>query len=193
MAGELTKSLSRRLRDPLFMRRVFQGTAIDIGAGPDGLSHWAYMLPGLKGVRDWDWEDGNAEYMAGVEEEYDLVHSSHCLEHMVAPVATLRRWWQLVRPGGYLVILVPDEAMYEQGVWPSTFNTDHKWSFTLLTRGVLPKTLNMADLVRQLGPDADCIKMERLTAGFKDDAPRQDQTAVWLVEAAIETVIRKKP
>ena len=192
MAREMAKSLSRRLRDPLFTRLVYRGTGLDIGAGVDGLSHWAYMLPGLTSVRDWDLEDGDAEYMTGVDEQYDVVNSSHCLEHMVAPLTALKRWWALVKPGGYLVILVPDEAMYEQGVWPSTFNTDHKWSYTLLGGGTLPKSLAMADLVKQLGPDADCIKLERLISGFKDGAPRQDQTAVWLVEAAIEAVIRKK-
>jgi hypothetical protein len=42
------------------------------------------------------------------------------------PEAALRQWWALVRPGGYLVVVVPHEDLYEQGMWPSAFNSDHK-------------------------------------------------------------------
>ncbi len=38
----------------------------------------------------------------------------------------LVEWWPLVKPGGYLLLTVPDEDLYEQGVFPSRFNSDHK-------------------------------------------------------------------
>jgi hypothetical protein len=43
----------------------------------------------------------------------------------------LDQWWSLVRPGGHLIIVVPDEDLYEQGGWPSLFNRDHKATFRL--------------------------------------------------------------
>ena len=37
----------------------------------------------------------------------------------------------LVKPGGYMVTVVPHEDLYEQRVWPSIFNYDHKATFRL--------------------------------------------------------------
>jgi len=41
---------------------------------------------------------------------YDFVLSSHCLEHVANPLAALREWHRVVRPGGHLVLLLPDPA-----------------------------------------------------------------------------------
>ncbi len=38
----------------------------------------------------------------------DVVVSSHALEHLADPVAALHRWADLVRPGGCLIIAVPN-------------------------------------------------------------------------------------
>ncbi len=45
--------------------------------------------------------------------------------------AALAQWWSLVKPNGHLIVVVPDEDLYEQGIWPSVFNSDHKASFRL--------------------------------------------------------------
>jgi hypothetical protein len=37
----------------------------------------------------------------------------------------------VLKPGGHLVCLVPDEDLYEQGMFPSTFNDDHKRTLTI--------------------------------------------------------------
>lgn len=39
---------------------------------------------------------------------YDFILSSHCLEHVANPLAALTAWRQAVRPGGALVLLLPD-------------------------------------------------------------------------------------
>jgi len=51
---------------------------------------------------------------------FDFLHSSHCLEHVREPATALRNWIRVVRKFGHIVVMVPDEDMYEQGVWPST-------------------------------------------------------------------------
>lgn len=48
---------------------------------------------------------------------------------MADPVGALEQWWALVKPGGYLVIVVPDEDLYEQSYRPSRLNSDHKCTF----------------------------------------------------------------
>ncbi len=75
--------------------------------------------------------DGDANYVTLYRQpcSYDAVHSSHCLEHMRNPGNALREWWNLLKPGGKLIVVVPEETLYEQQHWPSLFNGDHKWTF----------------------------------------------------------------
>jgi SAM-dependent methyltransferase len=112
------------LRGEAFLRTYLSGKVIDIGAGKDLVCPHAERFDVADG-------DANTITRHRPREAYDAVHSSHCLEHMHDPAAALAEWWALVRPGGYLVLVVPDEDLYEQGIWPSVFNRDHKHTFRL--------------------------------------------------------------
>jgi ADP-heptose:LPS heptosyltransferase len=191
---EASKAIHRRLRDPNFVNRYFRGEGVDIGSGNDPLVHYAEFFPLITGVRSWDRADGDAETMPGLDAGiFDFVHSSHCLEDLPNPHEAIRRWFDLVRPGGHMIILVPDEDMYEQGIFPSTFNPDHKWTFTIFKhRSWSPKSINIAELLESLPATADVIKVERLTGTYRfKHMDRQDQTRTPLAEAAIEIIVRK--
>jgi SAM-dependent methyltransferase len=192
---ELSKSIVRRMADPNFARRWFTGEALDIGGKPDPLSLYVDFFPLLRSVRVWDWEDGDAQDLAGVpHESLDLVHSSHCLEHLRDPAEGLAAWFRAVKPGGFLVVTVPDEDLYEQGAFPSTFNRDHKWTFTIRkARSWSEKSINLLDLAAGLGEAADIEKIALLNAGYRYDLPRYDQTLTPLAECGIELVVRKRP
>ena len=70
----------------------------------------------MSSIRTWDWEDGDAQFLASVADaSLDFVHSSHCLEHLVDPAEGLNNWVRVVREGGYVIVTVPDEDLYEQG------------------------------------------------------------------------------
>ena len=95
-------------------KRVVQDNGIDIGCGPD---------PVTPSARRFDVEHGDANVISQyVKDQFDFVYSSHCLEHMNDPRKTILDWWKLVKPGGFLFVTVPDEDLYEQGVFPSRFN-----------------------------------------------------------------------
>ncbi len=119
---EASKTNSYRNAD--FFNSFFSGSVLDIGAGNDLVCQNAI---------GFDVQDGDANYpnLYFSESSFDTVHSSHCLEHMVDPVQALHNWWSLVKPFGFLVITVPDEDLYEQGIWPSAFNSDHKSTFRI--------------------------------------------------------------
>ncbi len=112
------------LRGEAFLRTYLSGAVIDIGAGKD------LVCPNAERFVVGD-GDANVIPRHRPRENYDAVHSSHCLEHMHDPAAALAEWWALVKPGGYLILVVPDEDLYEQGIWPSIFNRDHKSTFRL--------------------------------------------------------------
>jgi SAM-dependent methyltransferase len=192
---ECSKSIARRLRDSRYATRYFVGAGVDIGGRPDPLSLYAELFPNITTLKTWDIEDGDAQFMAGVaDESFDFVFSSHCLEHMRDAGEALANWFRILRPGGHLVITVPDEDLYEQGVWPSTHNRDHKHAFTLMkARSWCPASANVLDLVRALGPAADIRKLEVVDETYRFGLPRFDQTLSPVAECAIEMIVRKRP
>ena len=191
---ECSKSIARRLSDINFTSKYFVGNGVDIGGKPDPLGLYQELFCQMKSVNTWDWEDGDAEIMAGVPDGmYDFVHSSHCLEHLVNPLEGIKNWVRIVRPGGYLVVTVPDEDLYEQGVFPSTFNRDHKWTFTIFKhKSWSSRSINILDLVRDFGEEAELVRLEQLSASYRFELPRYDQTLTPVAECGIEFVIRKR-
>jgi SAM-dependent methyltransferase len=191
---ECSKSIARRLADSNFTRRYFVGDGVDIGGKPDPLVLYRELFCRMESVRTWDWEDGDAQVMSGVpDEHFDFVHSSHCLEHLVDPAAGLRTWLRIVRSGGHLIVTVPDEDLYEQGEFPSTFNRDHKWTFTTFkTSSWSAKSRNLLDMVRELGAAAELIRLEQLNSTYRFELPRYDQTLTPVAECGIELIIRKR-
>lgn len=141
---------TNRLRSAEFQRTYFAGRVIDIGCGPDLVV--PHAVP-------FDVEHGDAQWMRNhfEAESFDCVHSSHCLEHMRDVKSALAQWWELIKPGGYLIIVVPHEELYEQGAWPSLFNPDHKALFNLGTQNpAYTFSYDIAALVHEL-PGATII------------------------------------
>jgi SAM-dependent methyltransferase len=137
---------------------ILRGSGLDIGCGPD---------PIRPDVRRFDQKQGDANRINDfVHEQFDFVFSSHCLEHMHHPPEALLRWWTLVRPGGHLIFIVPDEDLYEQGVFPSRFNPDHKATFTIAKqKSWSPVSINVRDLARSL-PAAELVSLELHDRGY---------------------------
>lgn len=150
MATEATKT--KKIWSPETLS-LLQGRGIDIGCGVD---------PILEGVDRFDKEQGDAnEISRFVSKRYDFVFSSHTLEHMHDPKHALREWYELVKPGGHLIVIVPDEDLYEQGCFPSRFNADHKFTFTLSkVRSWSPKSINVIELVNSLGGELKGVELQ---------------------------------
>ena len=190
---ETSKALQRRLHDSRFASRYFVGDGIDIGGGNDALAQYSELFPRMSSCRQWDLKDGDAQRLASVPDaSLDFAHASHILEHMVDPREALKHWLRVLRPGGHLVALVPDEDLYEQGVFPSTFNPDHKWTFTMhKAASWSPKSINLLALLGEYAAQAQTIKVEQLDATFRFQLKRFDQTQTPVGECALEFVLRK--
>ena len=141
-----------------FERSILKGKGIDIGCGPD---------PVTPSVRRFDMEDGDANYITKyVSEQFDFVYASHCLEHMHKPGEAVLEWWQLVRVGGHMIFIVPDEDLYEQGVFPSRFNPDHKATFTISKQqSWSPISINVLDLASSL-PNGRLVSLMLQDQGY---------------------------
>ena len=121
-----------------------KGDGIDIGCGNDPV--FSHVIP-------FDKEHGDANQISKYfpNKKLDFVFSSHCLEHMIQPENALKEWFSILKPGGYLFVIVPDEDLYEQGHFPSKYNDDHKWTFTISKRKSWSnKSKNILELAHML-------------------------------------------
>jgi len=198
MGFETSKADDRRKHDSIY-RHVFKGVGIDIGGGGDCVS--AERWPAIKRVENFDLGEGDANHITQVKprDHYDFVYSSHCWEHTPNPAHALKEWWALVKPGGFLFVVVPDEDLYEQGVWPSTHNREHQWSFTLYKhQGVRqswsPRSVSVMTIVTEAIQDWKlwCLRIADTRYDYRKG--REDQTAPHPgAEANIELILQKLP
>jgi SAM-dependent methyltransferase len=156
--NEASKTLSFRGLD--FVDRYLRGKVLDIGCGTD------LVVPA---AQPFDLAHGDANRIADYLpiETFDCVHSSHCLEHMQDVPKAIRQWWSLVKPGGVMIITVPEENLYEQGIWPSVFNPDHKATFRFDTQtSWSPVSYDLRTLVREL-PGAEVLEAQVQDVGYE--------------------------
>lgn len=188
---ESSKAYLRRRHDP-FWNGVFVGKGIDVGSGNDPFKkEW---FPNVTSVKSFDMLDGDVQHLTRYEEpeSYDFLHASNVLEHMVSPLETLFVWLYVVKPGGHVVFTVPDEDLYEQGVFPSKWNPDHKWTFSLLKDSSWsPRSIKLVGLLAGL-PFCRIRRVELADVGYDRSLKNVDQTVAG-AEAFWEVVISKLP
>jgi predicted SAM-dependent methyltransferase len=109
-----------------------RGKGLDLGCGP------YKAFPHFIGVDDHT-EYQDVDYRPDVrgrvldlamfaDGRLDFVFSSHLLEHLDDTEAALREWWRVIRPGGHLVLYLPDKALYPN-IGEDGANPDHKHDF----------------------------------------------------------------
>lgn len=193
---EMSKATKRRFQDPAYHLWYFSGDGLDIGGGDDPLGRWCHAFARMKSCRTWDKADGDAQELKGVSAgSFDFVASSHCLEHLRNPMIALAEWIKVVKPGGFVVVTVPEWGLYECEQWPSRYNADHKWAFSLVPQVAPPRVplLNVLTMLSQVTTTAGA-SVERIQLVRDFHSPHlagTDQTLLPNVESAIEFVLRK--
>ena len=185
-----TKKASNRRKNTWLYNKIFTGYGIDIGCGSDILNK-EKEFPNIINVDPFDIEHGDAQYIDRfIHNEYDFIHSSQCLEHMMEASVAIVNWWKLVKNGGYLIITVPDEDLYEQGHFPSIYNPDHKWTFSIYKdTSWSSKHINILDLIKVLN-NYKVIKIELIDTYYNYNISNIDQTR-GRAEAFIEFILQK--
>lgn len=134
MSNEMSKSHLTRLRHGDY--EWLKGDVLDVGCGPDPI-----QLPAPSKVTPWDIEQGDAQYLATIQDEsFDVVCGSHVLEHVHDPAIAIQNWSRVLRPGGHCYILVPIYSIYEKqrdfqfgSSFQARFNPDHKTSWDIIS------------------------------------------------------------
>jgi len=168
----------------------FKGDGVDIGCGDDALSN--IVFPSISSVKPYDLKDGDAQICASLSDNsFDFVYSSHCLEHLISPREGLSNWIRICKPQGHIIFAIPHEIYYEKGLWPSRCNGDHKWSFRMEPSTLLPKSINVYDLLTSFSDQISVISVDLLLHNFDFTKFYRDQTLGNGV-CQIEVVIQKK-
>ena len=111
---------------------------------------------------------------------------------MIEPRVALQHWLRVLKPGGHLVVTVPDEDLYEQGVWPSTFNGDHKHTFTMFKqRSWSPVSINVLDCCEGSSAKSASKRSSAWITASCRDIERYDQTRSAFAECGIEIIVKK--
>jgi SAM-dependent methyltransferase len=114
------------------------------------------------------------------------------LEHLDDPFVGLQNWWRILKLNGYLVLTVPDEDLYEQGIFPSKYNHDHKNTFTIMKQDSWSvKSINVVDLILSLSPAPFINSIRLIEDGYDNDIRSFDQTKFITAESSIEIVLQK--
>jgi GT2 family glycosyltransferase/SAM-dependent methyltransferase len=176
--GETSKARQRRIREGFF-ENYCRGAGLDIGYGGDLL---------CDNCRPWDYEHGDAQLLRGLaDESFDFVYSSHTLEHVGDAGETLRNWWRVLKPGGYLIVYVPHRDLYEKrNALPSNWSADHK-RFFLIERDDAPDTVGIVPLVERNLPGYELIYAKPCADGHTITDPQMHSDG----EYSIELVLKK--
>jgi SAM-dependent methyltransferase len=186
---ETTKADKRRFEDYLY-KRILKGNGIDIGCGDDCFGQG--LFKNQVNCEPFDIINGDAQEIHRlVNKQYDFVYSSNCLEHMNDPIVSLENWLKIVKLNGYLIVIVPDEDLYEQGHFPSIFNSDHKWTFTIFKDFSLNKrSLNIIQILQKFSHYTKILRVQVADNNFDYTKNNIDQTLT-NAEAFIEFVLQK--
>ena len=127
--GEAGRTFNEKLRNGFFSTYLAGEVTIDVGyrgAFEDSVP----ILPHALGV-DLDYPAYDGRTLPFPDNSVDTVYSSHMLEHVTDFRATVRDWHRVVRPGGFIVCVVPHQFLYEKKrSLPSMWNADHKRFYT---------------------------------------------------------------
>ena len=194
--GGIMLALPRWARDPYY-KRVLQGRVLDCGGAGDPFVAVAGRFPGVTEVVTADCTGTNLGPSVTCDlndwtpepASFDVVLSSHTLEHLHQPFTVCDRWWAAVKPGGYLLLILPDWRTYEREVWPSSRNPDHKTAWRLM--GEPTPDLPLFNLLT-MAPGAALHRATTLDADFDPHDPN-DQTGTGLCECGLEAVWWKRP
>jgi len=128
--GEAGKSYVRRIRTGFFERYCSGDVVLDVGYSGYDNPEGKTALPGAIGI-DLDFPGYDGLRLPFADGSVDTVFSSHCLEHIEAEREAIREWFRVLRVGGFLVCMVPHQALYEKRRdLPSRWNGDHKRFYT---------------------------------------------------------------
>lgn len=133
--NEASKAHKRRMREDSdddfpWKEILTSGPGVDAGCGPD-------KIP-LDNIVGFDLP-GDANHLSNYfpPESQSVLHSSQLFEHLHNPRAAFADWMKVLKPGGWMIMTVPEAVLYGDMMWTAgpRFNTDHKSTWSVFIKG----------------------------------------------------------
>ena len=125
LGPETARNQARRLAEGFIDRYLSGDRVLDIGFR-GGLADAEPVTDKAIGI-ELDYPGYDGKTLPFEDGSQDAVFASHTLEHIEDYRTVLADWYRVLRIGGYLVIAVPHQQLYERkAALPSRFNGDHK-------------------------------------------------------------------
>ena len=129
--SETLKAHPRRLREGFYDKWCKGKKILDIGyAGTGG-----QVMPGMDVTGlDKKTPGYNGRRLPYKDKTWDVIYSSHTLEHFRDDVEQIREQFRCTKVGGFVIIFVPHQYLYEKkDSKPSRFNLEHYHFYTPAT------------------------------------------------------------
>lgn len=125
---EASKSYAAKIYSG-FMRTYMSGQHIlDIGYR-GGFGEATPIVPQAIGI-DFGYPGYDGIHLPFESESQDAVYSSHCLEHIPTPGNVIAEWFRVLKVGGYLIVVVPHQYLYERKWNTPSKHPNHLHFFT---------------------------------------------------------------
>jgi tetratricopeptide (TPR) repeat protein len=126
---EASKTYAAKLQSGFFRTYLSGSNVLDIGYR----GNFGDALPIVEqaiGI-DFGYPGYDGVHLPFPNQSQDAIYSSHCLEHVDDVTEVVREWFRVLKIGGYLVVTVPHQHLYERKREPpSLWNSDHRRFFT---------------------------------------------------------------
>ena len=185
VTGESGVSYVSRI-DSGFMHRYLAGSSI-IEVGGTGAGDGVPIVQSAINV-DVDYPGYDGIHLPFPDLSQDAVYASHVLEHVPDVVAALREWFRVLKVGGFMVIMVPHQLLYEKKKAPPS-----RFAGFAHKRFFMPHSL-IADITRALPLTEWRLRhMRDNDDGFDYDLPPEMHwTGCYEIECVIERINRYK-
>lgn len=126
---ESRKSFLRWLEDGFYEKYLSGNNILDIGF--KGYIEGATPItPSAIGI-DLDYPGYNGRKLPFSDNSQDCVFNSHTLEHIDDYKNAIQDWFRVLKPNGFMIIVVPHWCLYERkSSLASVHNADHKRFYT---------------------------------------------------------------
>lgn len=191
---ENTKASNRRQYQKLFTDRVFAGSGLEACGLTDITNVTAF--PKITSLDRIEWASDLLrlrKQKSHNKPQYDFINLPVSLHIMDDPVNFIKEAADFLVTGGYLVLTVPDEDLYEAGQFPSIRNGQCKRTFSIYKeKSWSPVHISLLSELQNM-PQYEIIKIELVDTNFDYNNIKSDQTfdANASVECFIEIVLKK--
>ncbi len=129
LGPETARNQARRAAEGFIERYLSGDHVLDIGFR-GGLADAEPVTEKAIGI-ELDYPGYDGMRLPFAQGSQDAVFASHTLEHIEDYKLAIAEWFRVLKLGGYLVIAVPHQYLYERkSALPSRFNGDHKRFYT---------------------------------------------------------------